>query len=176
MVVLMSDHGWKLGEYGAWCKHTNFELDVHVPLIISREKSHKGRVTNERSDALVENVDIFPTLAEACGLQVPPIDGKSILELVDKPEMKWDKAAYSLYPRGEKYMGCTATDGEWRYTEWRNMEEHKLHSVELYPCKVDFDKAGVNLAGDKKYEAVQIQMKKLLNENFSPERKSFYFD
>lgn len=176
MVVLMSDHGWKLGEYGAWCKHTNFEIDVHVPMIISRETSHKNRAKNERSDALVENVDIFPTIAEACGLKVHPIDGKSILELVDNPKMEWDKATYSIYPRGEKYMGCTTTDGEWRYTEWRNMEEHKLHSVELYPCKTDFNKVGENRAGGKEYKDIQAKMKKLLDENFSPERKSFYFD
>lgn len=176
IVVLMSDHGWKLGEYGAWCKHTNFELDVHVPMIISRETSHKKRVENVRSDALVENVDIFPTLVEACGLKLHPIDGKSILSLLDNPEMGWDKAAYSLYPRGEKYMGCTTTDGEWRYTEWRNSEEQTLHSVELYPCKVDFDEVGENLAGKSKYKDVQDKMKKLIDENFSPDRKSFYFD
>ncbi len=176
MVVLMSDHGWKLGEYGAWCKHTNFELDVNVPMIISRETSHKGRVANVKSSALVENVDIFPTIAEACGLEVPPIDGKSILQLVDNPKLIWDKAAYSLYPRGEKYMGCTTTDGEWRYTEWRNMEEHKMHSVELYPCKTNFNKVGENLAGAEKYKDIQAKMKKLLDENFSPERQSFYFD
>lgn len=176
LVVLMSDHGWKLGEYGAWCKHTNFELDVHVPMVISRETSHKNRQTNVRSQALVENVDIFPTIAEACGLEVHSIDGKSILELVDNPQMKWDKAAYSLYPRGKKYMGCTTTDGVWRYTEWRNMEEHTLHSVELYPCNVDFDDVEENLAGNPKYKKIETKMKKLLDENFSPERKSFYFN
>lgn len=174
MVVLMSDHGWKLGEYGAWCKHTNFELDVHVPMIISRETSHKNRQTNVRSQALVENIDIFPTIAEACELEVHPVDGKSILKLVDNPEMEWDKAAYSIYPRGEKYMGCTVTDGEWRYTEWRNMDEHNTHSVELYPCQTDFNKVGENLAGGEKYKGIQIKMKKLLDENFSPERISFY--
>jgi arylsulfatase A-like enzyme len=174
MVVLMSDHGWKLGEYGAWCKHTNFELDVHVPLIISRETSHKKRVANIKCDALVENVDVFPTLAEACGLKIHPIDGKSILELVDDPKMGWDKAAYSLYPRGEKIMGCTTTDGVWRYTEWRNSEEQSNHSVELYPCIVDFDKVGENFAGNPKYLDVQAKLKKLLDENFSPNRKSFY--
>jgi arylsulfatase A-like enzyme len=133
-------------------------------------------LTNASSDALVENVDIFPTLAEACGLDIHPIDGKSILELVDNPKMDWDKAAYSLYPRGEKYMGCTTTDGEWRYTEWRNMEEQNLHSVELYPCKVDYNKVGENFAGNPEYKDIEQKMKLLLEENFSPNRKSFYFN
>ena len=30
IVVLWGDHGWKLGEHGGWCKHTNFELDAHT--------------------------------------------------------------------------------------------------------------------------------------------------
>ena len=174
IVVLMSDHGWKLGEYGAWCKHTNFELDVRVPLIISRETSFRERMTNVRTDALVENVDIFPTLAELCGLDLNPVDGKSILELLNNPKLSWDIAAYSLYPRGEKYMGVTTTDGQWRYTEWRNSGEQKLHSVELYPCKVDHSKAGENLAGNPKYKEIQERMNRILDENFPPDRKSFY--
>jgi arylsulfatase A-like enzyme len=176
MVVFMSDHGWKLGEYGAWCKHTNFELDVHVPMIISRETAYKNRVTNVKSDALVENVDVFPTIAAACGLKPLHVDGKSLLPLLDNPGLKWDKAAYSLYPRGEKYMGCTTTDGEWRYTEWRDSKTQTVNSVELYPCKTDYNVVGENLAGNPKYKDVQDKMKKLVDENFSPNRKSFYPD
>ena len=35
VIILWGDHGWKLGDYGAWGKHTNFELDTHVPMILS---------------------------------------------------------------------------------------------------------------------------------------------
>ena len=174
MVVLMSDHGWKLGEYGAWCKHTNFELDVHVPMIISRETGYKKRKTNVRSDALVENVDIFPTLAEYCGLNTPPIDGKSIIRLTDKPGMSWDDGAYSLYSRGNKIMGITTTDGEWRYTEWRHSQDQTIHSVELYPCREDYMEQGVNLSGNPGYSAIEKRMKSLINNQFPTEPKPFY--
>ncbi len=173
MVVLISDHGWKLGEYGAWCKHTNFELDVHVPFILSRETGHEGRLANARSNALIENVDLFPTLAEYCGLTMHPVDGKSILNLADNPVMEWDSGAFSLYPRGDKIMGVTATDGKWRYTEWRNSQDQSVDAKELYPCKEDYSKRSVNLAGNPTYEQVEKKMKTLMNEQYSDEPVPF---
>lgn len=174
MIVLMSDHGWKLGEYGAWCKHTNFELDVHVPLIISRETGYQKRNTNLRSDALVENVDLFPTLAKYCGYSTHPLDGQSILHLTEKPNRKWDAGAYSLYARGSKYMGVTVTDGEWRYTEWRNSQDQTVTSAELYPCIVDYMKQSENLSGKSAYADIEKRMKKLLSDHFSREKRPFY--
>lgn len=173
IVILMSDHGWKLGEYGAWCKHTNFELDVHVPLIISRETGFSERITNARSDALVENVDIFPTLADACGLDLGELDGKSILPVVNNPNIEWEKGAYSLYPRGRNIMGCTCTDGEWRYTEWRNSDTQERLGSELY-CHVNSPVATDNLSGLSEYIEVEKKMKKLLLKQFPLNRASFY--
>ena len=105
LVVFMSDHGYKIGEYGAWCKHTNFELDVRVPLIISNNYDGSAPQEMQVSKALVENVDLFPTLVEACNLKMPYLDGKSLLPLLKNPDVTWNDGAYSLYPRGEKIMG-----------------------------------------------------------------------
>lgn len=162
LVVVMSDHGWKLGEYGAWCKHTNFELDTRVPLIISRQTTHEQRIVNVRSQALVENIDIFPTLAEACGLTVPELDGKSIIPLLENPDDQWDDGAYSIFARGKKIIGVSTTDGQWRYTEWRNTADNSLHSIELYPCKADYSQRAVNLAPDPAYKSTLDRMKKLM--------------
>ncbi|MBD0724740.1 hypothetical protein B6A10_06070 [Flavobacterium sp. L1I52] len=164
MIVFMSDHGWKLGEYGAWCKHTNFEHDVKVPLIISRETNYQGRKVNQRSDALVEYIDVFSTIAAACNLSLPKTDGKSLLPLLDNPKMKWDNAAYSVYPRG-KNMGCTCTDGQWRYTEWRNADTQEVVGKELYNHKQSA-LATENLAGNSKYKKIEQRMKKNLDNQF----------
>lgn len=172
IVVFMSDHGWKLGEYSAWCKHTNFELDVKVPLIISRETAYKKQESNARSKALVENIDVFPTIAAACNLTLPATDGKSLLPLIDNPNMSWDQGAYSLYPRG-KNMGCTSTDGEWRYTEWRNIDTQQVVGKELYHHKDNNLIATENLAGNANYKEVEERMKKLLDNQFQPNRGSF---
>jgi len=128
VIVLWGDHGWKLGEYGAWCKHTNLELDTHVPLICCAP----GRKGGQRSTALVELVDIFPTLAELCGLPVPEAcEGLSWAPLLDDPARPWKEAAFSQYPRG-RLMGYTLRSGPWRYTEWIDRKTGKAEFRELY--------------------------------------------
>lgn len=172
MIIFMSDHGYKIGDYASWCKQSNMEIDVRVPLIISRENNYKQRVTNKTSDALIENVDIFSTLVEICDLKNAPVsDGKSILPVLDKPQKKWDKAAYSVYARGKKIMGVTTTDGKWRYTEWRNSTTHKILGAELYEHKNSLV-SYVNLAGNKKYRKVEKRMKELLELQF-PKNEPF---
>ncbi len=141
-VILWGDHGWKLGDYGAWCKHTNFELDTHVPIILSIPgQTQPGSSTS----ALVEFVDIYPTLAEACGLGVPAqCEGKSMMPLVEKPERKWKAAAFSQYPRGP-IMGYTLRTGRWRYTEWIARKTGEVTARELYD-QANGDVANANLA------------------------------
>lgn len=172
MIVLMSDHGYKLGEYGAWNKHTNMQLDTRVPLIISRELSHSGRQAGIKTNALVENVDIFPTIAEASGLQLPKMDGQSLITLLDAPDMKWDDAAYSLFTRGP-FMGVTVTDGEWRYTEWRDAKTQDLKFSELYDHRTS-EVASKNVSGQKKYLSLEQNLKKLLHEKFPMDAPSFH--
>ena len=173
MIIFMSDHGYKIGDYASWCKQSNMEIDVRVPLIISRETNYKNRVTNKTSDALVENVDIFQTLVEICDLKLAPAsDGKSIVPVLNDPNTKWDEAAYSLYARGKKIMGVTTTDGDWRYTEWRNSTTHEILGAELYEHKnslVSYE----NLKGKSKYKKVEKRMKKLLEAQFPRDGKPF---
>jgi len=172
LVVFMSDHGYKLGEYGAWNKHTNMELDARVPLIISRETGYKNRQTNKVSDALVENIDVFPTILDAAGLPKPVIDGKSLLPLIDNPNKKWDDAAYSLHSRGKKYMGVSVTDGTWRYTQWRESNTQKILFTELYLHK-DSDIASANVSGKKKHKKTETRMMNLLYKNYPLNAPSF---
>lgn len=172
MVIFMSDHGYKLGEYGAWNKHSNMELDTRVPLIISRELNHKTRQAGISSNALVENIDIFPSIVEASGLPLPEVDGKSLLTLVDSPNMQSLKAAYSLYPRG-KIMGVSVTDGEWRYIEWRNAETQNIEFKELYSHKLS-DVAQANVSGQIQYQNVEHNLKQLLDGRYPLDAPSFY--
>jgi len=143
IVILWGDHGWKLGDYGAWCKHTNFELDVRAPLLLSIPgQNHAGAATN----ALVEFVDIYPTLAEACGLGAPEhCEGLSMLPLLENPGRPWKAAAFSQYPRG-KLMGYSVRTERWRYAEWIERTTGHVVDRELY----DHATEGVpdaNLAG-----------------------------
>lgn len=172
MVIFMSDHGYKIGEYGAWCKHSNVEIDVRVPLIVSRETNYKKRKVGKTSNALVENVDIFPTLVDLCGLEGPESDGKSILPIINKPNTKGDKVATSVYARGDKIMGVTATDGVWRYTEWRDSKTQEVLSAELYEHK-NSSLSFVNLSGQAKYRKVEDKMRRLLESEIPKDQGAF---
>ena len=79
-IVLWGDHGWKLGEHGLWCKHTNFELDTHSPLIV---RVPGQASVGKPSDSLVEFVDIYPTLTEAAGHKQPALTGTATANLLE---------------------------------------------------------------------------------------------
>lgn len=96
IIVLWSDHGWHLGEMGVWGKATNYEVGTRVPLIMWTPNM---KVRGKKTDALVELVDIFPTLCELANLQAPDhLEGTSFMPLLDAPDQKWKDAAYSQFP------------------------------------------------------------------------------
>jgi iduronate 2-sulfatase len=134
IIVFWGDNGWKLGEYSQWCKHTNFELDTHVPLIISDPDFPKGMKVN----ALTEFVDVYPTLSELCGLPLSDgLEGTSVVPLMDNPERPWKKAAWSQYPRKKNIMGYSIRTDQYRYTEWQNKKSGETKDFELYDLKND---------------------------------------
>jgi iduronate 2-sulfatase len=115
IVVFWADHGWKLGDHTSWCKHTNFECDNRVPLIIRHPKiaAAKGK-----SNSLVELVDLYPTLCELTGLDRPKhLQGKSLVPVLKNPSAEHRDSAYSSYPHGSR-VGHSIRTAQYRYTEW----------------------------------------------------------
>lgn len=98
IIVVWSDHGWHLGDMGVWGKATNYEIATRVPLIVwtpDMAKTSRGAKT----EALVELIDMYPTLCELAGVEVPShLEGKSFVPLLDNPNRSWKKAAFSQYP------------------------------------------------------------------------------
>ena len=93
IVILWGDHGYQLGEHGTWNKRTNWELAARVPLIISVPGQSRA---GEKCDALVELLDMYPTLAELCGLKPPADqDGRSFVPLLKDPGQPWKEAAFT---------------------------------------------------------------------------------
>lgn len=134
IVIIWGDHGWKLGEYSQWSKHTNFELDTHVPMIISDPDLPEGI----RTSALTEFVDIYPTLADLCGLPVAKdLEGTSAVPLMENPKSAWKKAVFSQYPRPKKMMGYSMRTDQYRYTEWIDQKTDEVKFRELYDLKND---------------------------------------
>ncbi len=138
IIVLWGDHGWQLGDHGLWHKHTNFEIATRVPLLISLPKSLGGTSAGKKCDAPVEFVDVYPTLAEVCGLPAPAkLDGNSIKQYLDNPAAPPTDVAISQYPRrdndtGTDLMGYSIRDSRWRATFWRDRSGAKIVATELY--------------------------------------------
>ncbi|WP_136481991.1 sulfatase [Cognatitamlana onchidii] len=98
IIMLWSDHGFHLGDMGIWCKATNYEIATRVPLIIWTPDMPEG-TRGKKTDALVELVDMYPTLCDLAGLEKPQhLEGYSFLPLVNNPDQAWKSAAFSQFP------------------------------------------------------------------------------
>ncbi|MFC1525688.1 sulfatase [Candidatus Latescibacterota bacterium] len=134
VIVLWGDHGWKLGEHNSWSKHTNFEIDTRAPLLARMPNMDAEGCS---TDALVEFVDMYPTLCDLCGLDIPDhCEGQSFAPLLDRPSLPWKKAAFSQFPRGS-IMGYAMRTDQHRYIEWREAGSHKVCARELYDHSKD---------------------------------------
>ncbi|PQO45100.1 sulfatase [Blastopirellula marina] len=160
IVVLWGDHGWKLGEHNCWCKHTNFENDANAPLII-RAPGQKS--PGAKTDALVEFVDIYPTLCELADLPLPEhLEGTSAAPLLDTPDAKWKPAAFSQYPRGRDIMGYTMKTDRYRFTAWKNKKSGEVVATELYDHHVD-PAENDNVAGAAENKELVAQLQQQLD-------------
>lgn len=102
MIILWSDHGYHLGDMGIWGKASNYEIATRVPLIISTPEMREGSektAQGQKSNALVELIDIYPTLAELAGLPIAEnLEGLSMVPLLSDPNKAWKTAAFSQFP------------------------------------------------------------------------------
>jgi arylsulfatase A-like enzyme len=161
IIMFWSDHGFHLGDHGIWTKQTNYELSTRVPLIVCvPQMSSAGQQTG----ALVEYVDLYPTLLELCGLEIPEwIEGLSMVPVLVDPGREWKKAAFSQYPRnGGKIEGYSVRTADFRYTEWMdNWSKGKVFFSELYDHRIDSLET-VNLAGEEEYKSILDKHKEIL--------------
>jgi iduronate 2-sulfatase len=129
IVVLWGDHGWHLGEHNLWCKHCNFEKVLHTPLILRAP----GKKQNLKTDALVEYVDVYPSLVELAGLEKPfHLQGKSFVPLAENPNQPWKEEVYCRWIRGETVVTKTHT-----YTEWFSDQTGKGTARMMYDLTDD---------------------------------------
>ncbi len=140
IVVLWGDHGWKLGEHGGWCKQTNYEIDTRAPLMI---RAPNANANGRQSHALVEFVDVYPTLCELASLPIPKaLEGTSLVPLLNGQAAKTKDAAFSQFPRthaGVDYMGYAMRTSHNRYIEWLDQRTGEIAARELYDHDIDPD-------------------------------------
>jgi choline-sulfatase len=131
IVILWGDHGWNLGDHKLWCKHVTFETALRTPLMIKVPGKTKG----QKTEAITEYIDIYPSLAELTGIEVPnTVEGKSFVPILNgkKSEKKWAVSKFK--------DAVTLIKDDLFYTEWtkddgiayaRMLFDHKTDPLEL---------------------------------------------
>ena len=185
IIVLWGDHGWHLGDHDMWGKHTNYEQATKAPLIIAAPGLKAGQ-----SKSITEFVDVFPTLCELSGGNVPAyLDGKSLVPVMKNNKVSVKEYAMSQYPRkmdkadikpedGKgKLMGYSMRTEQYRYTVWlknftsdQEYSANKVYTKELYDYVKDpLEK--VNVANDEKYAVTAADLDKKLLAYFKSKEK-----
>ena len=120
IVVFWGDHGYHLGEMGKWSKHESlFDIGTRVPLLIAMPGA-KG--DGHACARIVQTLDLYPTLAAACGLPLPVgLEGRDLRPLLENPEEAWDHAAISFAGTAQRLNRAVRTE-RWRYIEWSGPE------------------------------------------------------
>ncbi|MFK8059850.1 MAG: sulfatase/phosphatase domain-containing protein, partial [Polaribacter sp.] len=131
IIILWGDHGWNLGDHKLWSKHVTFETALRTPLIIKVPGKTKG----QKTDAITEYIDVYPSLAELVGLEIPStVDGKSFVPIINGETPKKDWAVSKFKD------AVTLIKGDLFYTEWtkddgiayeRMLFDHKTDPLEL---------------------------------------------
>jgi arylsulfatase A-like enzyme len=156
IVVLWGDHGWQLGEHGLWCKHSPFENAIHAPLIIRAP----GMTKTQRSQGLVEFVDIYPTLVELSGLPKNDgtLDGTSFVPLLRDPGQRGKNAIFTRWKGADSIL-----TRRFLYTQWRD-ETGNIRAHMLYDHNVDPEENN-NVADAPAYKDVVENLGHRLNKH-----------
>ena len=169
IIIFHSDHGESLGDHGLYLKGGYFyEASVHVPLIISMKN---GFLSNACSSALVELVDIAPTILEACGIpKHPGMQGKSFYDMLmgSAPLNKFKDSVYSEYfktnLKNEVEAFCSMVyNGRYKLTKIHALSNKYVLDCkgELYDMHTDPGEH-INLYEDKRYTDTKLQMLEML--------------
>ncbi len=159
IVVLWGDHGWQLGEHGFWGKHNTMHLSLRVPLIIKIP----GKSAGQKTMALVETGDLYPTLCELAGLTVPAsVQGKSMLKLLDQPEQPFREVIYSRFRDGDAVV-----TRDFAYTSF-GAGGHMLYDHRKDPGE------NTNVADLPEYRETLQTMQKLLKARMAESESSTY--
>lgn len=143
VIVLVGDHGWSLSEHGLWVKHSNFEVALQVPLIISDSRLPNAARTN----SIAELVDLYPTLCELTAGESPThLQGSSLVSALKSPATIFKNSALARWKKGE-----TLIVDQLFYTEWKR--KNKVVSKMLYNHKTDPEET-INLANDPDYLSI----------------------
>lgn len=156
IIVFTGDHGWHLGEHTRWQKRSLLEESARVPMIVC---DPRRKLRGKSCRALVEMVDLYPTLSDLAGLPAPAhLEGQSFAPLLSSPKRRWKRAAFTHFQTAQT-RGNGIRTPNYHYMEWRSpsgqIEE------ELYDSRKD-PREFRNVATDPAYARQREQARVLL--------------
>jgi iduronate 2-sulfatase len=175
LIVFWGDHGWKLGDYGQWSKNTNYDVDTRVPLLMAGPGITRGR----RTAALVEVMDLYPTLTELAGLPAPPgLDARSFAAVARGVADTYTDAAFSQLVRNDTrsyttyanatVMGQSIRTADHRLVRWlRRGRDPQPFALELYDHRDDPGET-INRAADPAQARTVADLLRRLDDHFRP--------
>ena len=191
IIILWGDHGYHLGEQNQWAKNSLFEQAIRSPLIVVDPDAITA-ASRKNVYALVESVDIFPTILELCRVQYHALlEGTSFAPLLRDAslELDWKTAAFTVkfLPRGTHfYIGHSVRTERYRFTEWMYISKEQKDKLpdlwvvtleagilgytrppvrELFDYVVDRD-GQRNLVADPSYKLVVLKLANVIREGF----------
>jgi len=159
VIVFVADHGYQLGENGKWSKAGSlFEGSTRVPLIIDMPGA-KGN--GHACTRTVQSIDIYRTLCELAGLEVPAgVEGTSLVPLLHDPRGPWEQPAYSIWSEdGHTIHGTAIRTEQWRYAEYGPNAANGALLFDVHADPMELH----NLADDPKHTATRTELSKLVN-------------
>ncbi|RXP44539.1 DUF229 domain-containing protein [Lutibacter sp. HS1-25] len=159
IVVFVSDHGYNLQEHGQWAKWTSHRTSTQVPLIIYSPFNKNKGITN----ALVELVDIFPTLAAMCNLEIPKnqLEGESLLPILENLNLKGKTEVFFNNSNGYSIKTL-----RYSYTEYINPNNNETFARMLFDHEIDPDE-NENVAEYSDYAQIVNTLHNTLHKNYS---------
>lgn len=135
-IVVLSDHGWHLGEKNHIAKQTLWERSTHVPLIIVPPKRLTNTPRDKHCERPVDLLDIYPTLLAATKIPAKDSDkhleGLSLMPWIENPEAPRERPAITTLYSGnhslcdEQYRYIRYADGsEELYDRAKDPHEHE---------------------------------------------------
>lgn len=150
VILLWSDNGWNLGDHNRWSKPTNFETCARITMMLSVP----GMPRKQKTDALVELIDIYPSLCDLCHIPAPGyLEGTSFAPLLLSPGRPWKSAAFTCLI---DYATLSIRTDRFR------LIRHARGQLELYDHDNDPGERS-NLASDPSSQAVVQGLQKALS-------------
>jgi uncharacterized sulfatase len=164
IVIFVGDHGYHHNERNWWNKSTLFERSCRAPFIVATPGGKGGQVCR----SLIEFVDLYPTVADYCGVKATHrLAGVNLRPLLENPAARGREAAFTLAMRGGRHYGQSVRTARWRYTQWSD------GNAELYDELNDPEETQ-NVVNDPGHTALIQELKVLLKKvgPFQPDERS----